>query len=85
MVQLNFINCSRKAAILGQIASILDHHELDRDLITCFGSTMTFSRREPYAVSMFTVDFFDGHVSIERNDIFTDAEAAEIRNEIQKE
>lgn len=85
MAQLNFINCRRKGAILGQIASILDNHEIDRDLIACLGSTMTFTRRAPYAVSMFTVDFFDGRVSIERNDIFTDAEAAEIRGEIQKE
>lgn len=85
MPQLNFINCRKKTVILEQIAGILDRYGFDRELITCLGSTMTFSRREPYEVSMFTVDFFNGNVLIERNDIFTDAEAAEIRSEIQKE
>lgn len=49
----------------------------------CLSSGMTITK-DPYNIAMFSVDSYDGIVSVERNDFLTDAEAETICAEIQK-
>lgn len=80
VAQLNYLDCSRKVVILQQIKPILDRYEINRT--DCFGPTLTITGIRKYA--SFSVDFFTGAVTIDSNDLFTDAEAEEIRQEIAK-
>lgn len=80
--QLNYLDCSRKAAIVQQIKPILDRYDINRDFISCIGPTLNITG--VYRHASFSVDYFTGEVTIDSNDLFTDAEAEEIRQEIAK-